>query len=404
MRVLLSTIGSRGDVQPLVALALALTALGQEVRLCVPPDFQAWIAGLGLAVTPIGPELRGMMAAKPAGPAASPMTPEQRRELAEASVTAQFQTVAAAAEGCDCIVAATALQIAARSVAEVRGIPYVFAAYCPNVLPSPLHAPPPLPPMPGQPAAPPADNREAWDRDGARFTALFGGALNAHRAALGLPPVADVRGHVFTERPWLAADPTLAPWPDRANDIFQPGAWLLRDARPLSGEIEAFLAAGAPPVYFGFGSMRAAPDLGRVMIEAARALGRRAIVSRGWADLGADGQPDCLAVGEVNQQALFPRVAAVVHHGGAGTTTAAALGGTAQVVVPQLYDQHYFAQRVHDLGIGVAHAAGAPSTASLASALDAALRPDVAARARTTTTAIRRDGARIAAERILAQR
>jgi vancomycin aglycone glucosyltransferase len=57
MRVLLSTIGSRGDVQPLVALALELRVLGQEVRLCVPPDFREWIEGLGLSVTPIGPEL-----------------------------------------------------------------------------------------------------------------------------------------------------------------------------------------------------------------------------------------------------------------------------------------------------------------------------------------------------------
>ena len=405
MRVLLSTIGSRGDVQPLVALALELTALGQETRLCVPPDFQAWIAGLGLAVTPIGPELRAMMATKPAAPAAGPMTPERRRELAEASVAAQFQAVAAAAEGCDLIVATTALQIAARSVAEVRGIPYVFTAYCPTVLPSPLHAPPPLPAMPGEPAAPPADNREAWDRDGARFSAVFGSALNAHRAALGLAPVDDVRGHVFTDRPWLAADPVLAPWPDPADDtIFQPGAWLLRDERPLSGDIEAFLSDGPPPVYFGFGSMRAAPDLGRVMIKAARALGRRAIVSRGWADLDIDGQADCLAIDEVNQQALFPRVAAVVHHGGAGTTTAAALGGTPQVVVPQIYDQHYFARRVHDLGLGLAHAAGTPSTASLATALEGALRPEIGARAHRATTAVRRDGARIAAERILDQR
>jgi hypothetical protein len=102
MRVLLSTIGSRGDVQPLVALALQLRALGRDVRLCVPPDFQTWIAGLGLEVTPIGPELRAMMAAKPLIPA--PMTPERRRELAAASVATQFQTVAAAAEGCDLIV------------------------------------------------------------------------------------------------------------------------------------------------------------------------------------------------------------------------------------------------------------------------------------------------------------
>ena len=65
MRVLLSTIGSRGDVQPLVALASQLRGLGQEVRLCVPPDFQEWIDSLGFPVTPIGPEVRKMTAASP---------------------------------------------------------------------------------------------------------------------------------------------------------------------------------------------------------------------------------------------------------------------------------------------------------------------------------------------------
>src|SRR5215471_9585522 len=152
MRVLLSTIGSRGDVQPLVALALQLRDLGQEVRMCVPPDFREWIDGLGIAVTPVGPELRkataGSAPAMPSPPL--PMTPERRRQLAEESVAAQFDTVATAARGCDIIVAATALQIAARSVAEKMGIPYVFAAYCPRVLPSPHHAPLPLPPIPGQ--------------------------------------------------------------------------------------------------------------------------------------------------------------------------------------------------------------------------------------------------------------
>ena len=93
-------------------------------------------------------------------------------------------------------------------------------------------------------------------------------------------------------------------------------------SRPLSPELEAFLDAGEPPVYFGFGSIHAPPELSQVTIESARALGRRAIVSRGWADLSlVDNEPDCLAIGEVNLQALFRRVAAVVHHGGAGTTT-----------------------------------------------------------------------------------
>jgi UDP:flavonoid glycosyltransferase YjiC (YdhE family) len=153
MRVLLSTIGSRGDVQPLVALALALKALGQEVRLCVPPDFREWIEGLGLPVTPIGPEVRKAAASLPATPAS--LSPEQLHRMREATVAAQFETIAAAARNCEVLVGATALQIAAPSVAERMGIPYVFAAYCPAVLPSPHHAPPPLG-MPGHRRSQPA--------------------------------------------------------------------------------------------------------------------------------------------------------------------------------------------------------------------------------------------------------
>src|SRR5262249_36991882 len=134
MRVLLSTIGSRGDVQPLVALGMELKALGQEVHLCVPPDFREWIEGLGMTVTPIGPELRPTGKASPS--AALP-TPEQRRQMIEGTVATQFETIGAAAQDCDLIVGATALQIAAPSIAEKLRIPYVFAAYCPAVLPSP---------------------------------------------------------------------------------------------------------------------------------------------------------------------------------------------------------------------------------------------------------------------------
>lgn len=400
MRVLLSTIGSRGDVQPLVALALELRALGQEVRLCVPPDFRDWIESLGMPVTPIGPELRST---GKANPSAAPPSPERLRQLASATVATQFETIAAAAQGCDVIVGATALQIAARSAAERMGIRYVFAAYCPTVLPSPHHAPPPLGLRGDTPTPAPTDYPELWARDAERFNATFGVALNSSRASLGLAPVSDVRSHIFTDRPWLAADPTLGPWPDPEDQaVFQTGAWILPDERPLSPELETFLDAGEPPVYFGFGSIRASEDLSQVMIKSARALGRRAIVSRGWADLSlVDDQPDCLAIGEVNQQALFKRVAAVVHHGGAGTTTAAARVGAPQVVIPQLYDQHYWARRIHHLGIGTAHAPGTPTTDSLTSALRHALQPDVAARAQSIATAVRSDGAQAAARRLI---
>src|SRR4051812_6609146 len=243
MRVLLSTIGLRGDVQPLVALALQLRALDQEVRLCVPPDFRDWVGSLGIPVTPIGPELRKLTACSPPTRPA-PLSPERRRQMVEATVATQFATVAEAAQGCDVIVGATALQIAARSVAELMGVPYVFAAYCPTVLPSPHHAPIPLG-MLGEKPAPATDNRELWARDAERFHDTFGIALNTHRASIGLAPVSDVRVHIFTDRPWLAADPTLAPWPDPADPtVFQPGAWILPDERPLSPELEAFLETG----------------------------------------------------------------------------------------------------------------------------------------------------------------
>lgn len=405
MRVLLSTIGSRGEVQPVVALALELRALGQQVRVCAPPDFRDWIEGLGIPAVPIGPALRP--AAAP-GPAAVPIrpSPEQLRQMAVDSVAAQFATVTEAARGCDVLVACGALQIAARSVSEALRLRYVYASYCPITLPSPHHAPPPLGLLGDAAAAPVAatDHRALWERDARRWNDTFGAALNAHRAAAGLPPVSDVRGHVFTARPWLAADRTLAPWPDPADpDLVQTGAWIVPEVRPLSSELETFLEAGEPPVYFGFGSMRVRAELGLVVVGAARALGRRAIVSRGWAELSLlDDGRDCVSIGEVDHQALFPRVAAVVHHGGAGTTTAAARAGVPQVLVPQMYDQHYWARRVEHLGIGSAHAPGIPTTDSLAEALGRALQPDVAARARAIAAAVRTDGARLAAQRLTA--
>ena len=135
MQVLLSTIGSRGDVQPLVALALELQALGHRARLCVAPNFKEWIESFGLECVPIGPDLRKLASASaPAKPVVP--TKEQVQQMADQSVREQFQVIGAAARGCDLIVAATALQIAARSIAERQNIPYVYAAYCPAVLPS----------------------------------------------------------------------------------------------------------------------------------------------------------------------------------------------------------------------------------------------------------------------------
>jgi vancomycin aglycone glucosyltransferase len=204
---------------------------------------------------------------------------------------------------------------------------------------------------------------------------------------------------MFTNRPLLAADPILAPWPTPSDlEVIQTGAWMIRDERSLSADAEAFLMAGEPPIYFGFGSTHAPRETSRTMVAAARSIGRRAIVSRGWADLPLvdDGQ-DCLFIVEENLLALFPRVAAVVHHGGAGTTTTAARAGIPQVVVPHVYDQHYFAERIEQLGVGAVHAPAIPTDDSLAAALNRVLQPSVIDRAKSLASAVSMEGAATAA-------
>ena len=101
-----------------------------------PPDFRDWIEGLGIPFVPLGLEVR--WTAKPS-PAQARPSAEQVRQMIEGTVVTQFETIPAAAQGCDVIVAGNALNIAARSVVEQTGIRYVFAAYCPITLPS-LHA------------------------------------------------------------------------------------------------------------------------------------------------------------------------------------------------------------------------------------------------------------------------
>ncbi len=398
MRVLLSTWGSRGDVEPLLGLAMALRELGAEVRVCAPPDFADLLARVGVPMMPAGKSVRdlvhGVHDRKPSTPADAP-------RVAAELVAAQFETVAPAAEGCDALVASGLMPAGARTVAEERGIPYVLACFMPGVLPSPHQSPLSRPGRPFPPGE--TDNRVLWDVDAERVQALYGGPLNAHRAALGLPPVDNVRDHVLTDRPWLAADPTLSPWPGSPDlDVVQTGAWILPDERSLPAELVAFLDAGTPPVYVSFGSVCAPEDAARVAIEAIRAQGRRVVVARGWADLALiDDRDDCFVVGEVNHQALFGRVAAVMHHGGAGTTTTATRAGAPQVVVPQIADQPYWACRVAELRIGAAHDGPTPTFESLSAALRTALTPETRARVTEVAGAIRTDGATVAAKLLL---
>jgi vancomycin aglycone glucosyltransferase len=369
MRVLLSTYGTRGDVEPLAGLAVRLRELGAEVRMCAPPDedLTELLARADVPLVPFGRPWRSWK---------RPTTIQERLNRVAEFISAQYDTLAAAAQGCDLLVATGMSHFVARSVADKAAIPHLFVVFCPILL----------------------DDTNSWNEQVAV-------PINAHRASIGLPPVDDLQDFMFTDHPWVAADPTLSPWQAPAHlSVVRTGAWILPDQRSLPAELVAFLDAGTPPVYVGFGSMAMleSKDIARVAIEAIRGQGRRVLIASGWAGLAPiDDRDDCIAVGEVNNQALFGHVAAVVHHGGAGTTMTAARAGAPQVVIPQVADQPYWAARVTDLGIGVAHDGLAPSNESLSAALKTALNPLTHARAIAVAAAIRTDGAAMAAQQLL---
>jgi vancomycin aglycone glucosyltransferase len=404
MKILLSTIGSRGDVQPILALALELQRLGHKALICAAPNFQEWVKSFGVDFAPIGFDLEKWTRSQAKLP--KPMqvpSVEERRKLASMTVIEQFRVLTQAAQGCDLIVVGGVLQTAGRSVAEALKIPYVYVSYCPTTLPSPDHPPAMMGTHHSQ-SLPGDKNLKLWEENNQSFNQMFLDTVNEQRAALGLSPVQDVSRYVSTDEPWLAADPVLGPAGSPIDmNIIQTGAWLLNDPAPLPEQLEKFLEEGEPPLYFGFGSMRASEQTSGVLVEVARALGKRAIISQGWAQLNApDVGSNCMVIGNVDHAKLFPRVALVAHHGGAGTTTTTACAGKPQVIVPHVYDQYYWADRVQTLGIGVMGPQSSElNVDALVHALRECLKPEMTACAQTVASRVERHGVHIAAERLI---
>jgi vancomycin aglycone glucosyltransferase len=373
-----------------VGLAVALRDLGAQVQVSAPPDddFVALLARVGVPLVPLGPTVKSVVSTD------KPPAREDALRLAPELVAARFESLtAAAAGGCDAILATGLMPAGARDVAEKLGIRYVFARFHILGMPTPQQQEEIV--------------QNAWGEKAEQVDVFYNGlykeALNSHRAAIGLPPVDSVRQHVYSDQQWLAADETLCPVEPR-TDLVQTGAWILPDNRPLPDGLDEFLDAGEPPVYVGLGSMAsyAPKDIAQVGIEAIRAQGRRVVLGSGWAGLVAiDDADDCFVVGEVNHQALFRRVAAVVHHGGAGTTTTAAVAGAPQVIVPQIADQPFWGSRVAELGIGAAHEGRIPTFESLSATLSIALTPETAVRAKAVAGKVRTDGATVAAKLLL---
>jgi vancomycin aglycone glucosyltransferase len=349
MRVLLAPHGTRGDVEPMLALAQALAARAHDIAFVAPANAVAWIRAHGFRAESNGVDVEALLTA----PGADLHSMRwQLRHLSE--LTAQlFASLANYAGDADLIVGA-GIQLAASSVAEQRDIPYASAVFCPCAVPSRAAPPPAIKTQ----SLPPWLNRLLWDLAGPVSALALRSPINRGRAQLGLRPLDDPLAQVAGDLILVAADPDLAPMPDDAPArAVATDAWVAAIHSPaVDARLASFLALDPPPVYVGFGSMVAARTgaLARDAVAAVRAVGRAVIVGSGWADLARYLEPDdgVLVAPAVPHAIVFPRVAAAIHHGGGGTTTAAAAAGVPQIVLPHILDQFYWAHRVAQLGIG----------------------------------------------------
>jgi sterol 3beta-glucosyltransferase len=372
MRALIITTGSRGDVQPFVALARALTREGHGAVVAAPRRFAPLASRHGTDFLPMDEGVlalqddlahRGTLAALTSARTVGPLMRAWLDDVARLS-------------GADCDVVVHAPKaLGAADLADLLGVPSIAVLTLPLYTPTAEFASPLVPVR-----VPRFLHRPSW-RLAAAVEAPYRGLLRRWRSEkLGLHG----RSASLSER--IASGgalhiwsrhlvPSPADWPP---DAAPSGALLLpsEDGWAPPDELARFLDAGSAPVYVGFGSMvsRDAAELTRTVVEGVRLSGHRAVLATGWGALSAAGEAsdDVLVVDEAPHDRLFPHMAAVVHHGGAGTTAAALRAGVPQVVRPFVGDQWFWGDRVRRAGVGPAPLTGTLTPQRLAAAIDRA--------------------------------
>jgi sterol 3beta-glucosyltransferase len=365
MRIVIISVGGRGDVQPYVALGSGLRAAGYRVRLATNPEFESLAQAYGLDFFPININIRAMLE-NPQGQALlgtghNPLN--FMRELARNMGPLLEQGVADCWQACqsaEVVIFSTTGFLLGYHVAEKLKLPYLEAMIFPvtptRAFPSGLF---------------PTDLRLGglfnlftyWASDFLTWQ-LFKEPINAARKkVLALPPTtaralaADV---IENRRPVLYGySPAVLPKPvDWASWIQVTGYWFLDSPASWSPpkDLVDFLGAGPPPVYLGFGSMgsHASKELNELAVQACTRAGQRGLLAAGWSDLESVERlrsKNIFVIESVPHAWLFPRMAAVVHHGGAGTTAAGFRAGVPTVIIPFLADQPFWGRRAHELGV-----------------------------------------------------
>ena len=341
MKLLLLSYGTEGDTRPLAALGHALVGAGHSVELLAEASSLALPRALGLPCTALAGDIRAAIAGD-----GSPR--DINRSVATLAVqhTGDWMRQALdAGRDCDAVVVSGLTAFVGLSVAEALRVPVVGAMLIPisgtREFPSPF-----------LPFTPPRAFNHASHWIFSRLTwLLFRGATNRARREAGLPP----RRRIWDDHPMLyAISPALVPRPaDWHDNAHVCGQWI----PPVPGwtpepALRAFLEAGEPPVYVGFGSMGGF-DRERLTDAVVAAVdGRRALFNGGWSAIDPARLPaNFHPVGNVPHDWLLPRCALAIHHGGSGTTHSACRAGIPSVVVPFAGDQFFWGARLRAAGI-----------------------------------------------------
>ncbi len=387
MKFVLAVHGTRGDVEPCAAVGLELLRRGHEVRMAVPDNLVGFIESVGLEAVAYGPDSQAQLEEDIFRNLFEVRNPIDLWRTGTEYITRGWAemstTLTSLADGADLILHGQTYQGIAANVAEYYNIPMAAMHHFPHRVNGHL-----------VPFLPSRLIRSTMTVLESLYWRVTKSAEDAQRRELGLPKTTVSSVRRIADRGWLEIQayeelyfPGLAAeW--GAQRPFT-GALTLELATDTDDEVASWVAAGTPPIYFGFGSMpiESPTDTIRMISQACAQLGERALICAGVSEFDNIRQYDHVkVVSEVNHAAVFPACRAVVHHGGAGTTAAGMRAGIPTLILWIGAEQPVWAIQVKRLKVGLARRFSRITRKSLVAGLRAILAPQYVARAREIAT------------------
>jgi sterol 3beta-glucosyltransferase len=401
MKITIFAAGSQGDIQPCVALSKGLQQAGYQVTLAAPADFANFILKHNVNFHPLRGDVQQIMASDTGrkfmetGGANPIKSIRAVRTMIAPVVQGMAEDAYAACVGADALICLGVFSAFGQAIAESLNIPMI------NIEPTPL-----LPtrsfPAPSWPVQRNLGGPHNYLSGMLMLLVVWYWYLpfvTVLRQRLGLSAYSSRRFyHALKSTPMLGAySPNVIPHPsDWPDTVHITGYFFLEsqsDWQP-SSELKAFLEAGDPPVYIGFGSMagRNPEKLADIVMGALEKSKQRGVLLTGWGGMSPElFSNNVFVLNSAPHSWLFPRMAAVVHHGGAGTTAEGLRAGVPSVIVPFVFDQPFWGERLKALKLGTGPIPQKTLTADrLADAISAAVtNPDIKKHAKLIGESIR---------------